>query len=54
MVPTAGVLLLHVPPPVVLLSVVVYPTHSTAEPVRAAGNVFTVTVAVVKHPVNNV
>lgn len=41
-------LLLHVPPGVLLLSVVVLPLHTSVVPVIAAGNGFTVTVAVVK------
>lgn len=44
--PMAGALLLHVPPVVVLLSVVLPPTHSPREPVRAAGAGFTVLTAV--------
>lgn len=50
----AGLLLLHEPPPVASLSVVVCPTHTTAVPDMAAGVVFTVNVAVRKHPVPNV
>ena len=38
MVATAGVALLHVPPAVALLSVVVEPTHTLVVPVMAAGN----------------
>ena len=51
MVATAGVALLHVPPAVALLSVVVEPTHTLVVPVMAAGSGLTVTVAVTAHPV---
>jgi len=53
-VATAGVALLHVPPPVASLKVVVEPAHTVAVPVMAAGNGFTVTVAVTKQPVPRV
>ena len=43
--------LLHVPPDVALLSVVVCPTHTTAVPVLAPMPEFTVTVAVLAQPV---
>jgi hypothetical protein len=48
---TAVLLLLHVPPPVALLSVVDEPRHKDIVPVNAAGIGLTVTVAVVEHPV---
>jgi hypothetical protein len=51
MVATDGVLLLHVPPVVVLLTVVVSPAHTCSVPVMAAGSGFTVTVAVRIQPV---
>lgn len=50
-VATDGVLLLQVPPVVVLLTVVVCPTHTCSVPAIAAGSGFTVTVAVRIHPV---
>ena len=50
-VPTAGVLLLHTPPGVVLLSVVVCSSHNVVAPVIAAGRPLLVTVAVVMQPV---
>src|SRR3569833_1461543 len=43
--------LLQLPPVVVSLSVVVEPTHNTGVPVITAGDVFTVTVAVLVQPV---
>jgi hypothetical protein len=49
-----GSLLVHVPPVVVLSSVVVNPSHTASAPVMAAGNWFTVTVAVAMQPVPNV
>ena len=49
-----AVLLLLQPPPVVAsLSVVVAPMHTTAVPVITPGNGFTVTAAVIVHPVPN-
>ena len=50
MVATAGVLLLHTPPGVVLVSVVASPTHTDTGPagVIATGVVFTTTVATAK------
>ena len=51
MVATDGVLLLHVPPMVVLLTVVVSPAHTCSVPVMVAGSGFTVTVAVRIQPV---
>ena len=53
-VPTAGVELLHAPPGVVLLSVVVSPTHTDVVPVIADGMPFTVTTAVVIQPAADV
>ena len=50
-VATAGVALLHVPPAVALLNVVVEPAHTLVIPVIAAGNGLTVTVVVTTHPV---
>ena len=44
--PTAGLLLVHVPPAVVELSEVVDPTHTLIVPVMVAGFGFTVKVAV--------
>lgn len=49
-VATAGLLLLHVPPVLVLVSVVQSPLHTLSEPPIAAGSVFTVTTAVAEHP----
>jgi hypothetical protein len=49
-VPTAGVELLHAPPAVVLLSVMVSPAHTADGPVIADGNPFTVATAVVIQP----
>jgi hypothetical protein len=46
-------LLLQVPPPVLLLSVVDVPTHVWAVPVIGAGVTLTVTVAVDAQPVDN-
>lgn len=45
-----GALLLHVPPPVVLLNVVLPPTQRPRVPVSAAGAGFTVLTAVTKQP----
>ncbi|GAA4461893.1 hypothetical protein GCM10023093_07450 [Nemorincola caseinilytica] len=42
-VPTAGVLLLHVPPAVALLNAVVAPIHMLNGPVISSGDSFTVT-----------
>ena len=47
-------LLPHVPPVGVSLNVVVAPEHSTIVPVIGTGNVFTVTIVVVIHPVGKV
>jgi len=49
-VPTAALLLVHVPPGVVELSVVVAPVHTVLLPVMAAGNGLTVTTAVRVQP----
>jgi hypothetical protein len=46
-VPTAGLELLQVPPPVGLVNVDVLPTHTTVLPLIAAGEVTTVTTVVV-------
>ena len=51
MVPLAGVPLLQMPPPGVLLSVVVAFTHIAAVPVIAVGSGLTVTSIVWRHPV---
>jgi hypothetical protein len=53
-VATAGVALLHTPPAVALLKVVVEPTHTLVVPVMAAGSALTVTVLVTAHPVPRV
>ena len=45
-----GLLLLHIPPVVTSLSVVVAPTHIVVVPVIAAGSAYTVSVLVVLHP----
>ena len=50
MLPMPVWLLLQLPPLVVLLRVVVLPSHSAAVPLMAAGDVLTVTVAVVRQP----
>ena len=51
---TVASLLLHVPPDVVLLSVLVVVIHALNVPVIGAGDAFTVTVTVAKHPAGNV
>jgi len=48
------ILLLHVPPVVASPSVAEVPTQILFGPVTAAGVVFTVALAVIKHPVGNV
>jgi hypothetical protein len=53
-VATAVLLLLHVPPVVVLLNVVVLPTHTAVMPVIAPGSGLTVIMVEVKQPVPNV
>ena len=53
-VPTAGVLLLHTPPGVLLDKVVVCSSHTVVAPVIAAGRPLLVTVAVVMQPVDAV
>jgi hypothetical protein len=53
-VATAGVALLHVPPAVALLKVVVEPMQTLVVPVMAAGNGLTVTVVVTAQPVPKV
>jgi hypothetical protein len=52
-VATDVLLLLHVPPDVVLLSVMLAPVHTADGPVILAGSEFTVTTCVAKHPVGN-
>lgn len=54
MVPTLGVTLLHVPPGVALLNVVVADWQMARVPVMAAGRASTVTVAIARQPVGNV
>ena len=53
-VATAMLLLLHVPPIVASLSVVVLPTQTAVTPVIAAGSGLTVIIVVVRQPVPNV
>jgi hypothetical protein len=50
MVAIAALLLLHVPPGVTSLSVVVAPLHMDVIPVMLPGNGFTVTLCVIRHP----
>ncbi len=50
-VPTAGLLLLHVPPGVVVVNVVVLFSHTCRDPPIVDGNAYTVTSAVVRQPV---
>jgi hypothetical protein len=52
-VPAAALLLLHVPPVDVLLSVVVAPTETVAVPVLAGRPAFTVTFVIAKQPAPN-
>lgn len=47
---TSGLLLLHVPPEVGSVRVVVRPTHNIDVPLIGAGNGFTVMTAMAKHP----
>ena len=49
-VATLVLLLVHEPPPVVEDKVVVVLTHTVAVPVMIAGSAFTVTIAVLIHP----
>lgn len=51
---TTGLLLLHVPPPVLSVSAMVDPTHTLVGPTITPGNGFTVTIVVVEHPVGSV
>src|SRR4051812_36472096 len=51
---TKVLLLLHTPPPVPLLNADVVPTHMPVAPTIADGNGWTVTVALVWHPVGSV
>jgi len=53
-VPTAGVLLLHVPPAVVQVRVVVPFTQMLVAPVSTAGRGVTVSTAVLRQPVDSV
>lgn len=48
------VALVHVPPPVALSSVVVWPAHTSCTPVMGSGNGFTTSDAVRIHPVGKV
>ena len=50
----SGLPLLHIPPPVPLFNVVVWPVHIFSVPVITPGAVFTVTVVVAVQPVPNV
>ncbi len=50
-VATAGALLVHVPPAIVLVSVDDVPVHGDEEPAIVAGAWLTVIIALVKHPV---
>jgi hypothetical protein len=54
MVPTARLLLLHVPPPVAFASEVVEPTQIVRLPVIAVGDGLTVTTAVAEQPPGSV
>ena len=51
---TLVLLLLHVPPAGVEFNVVVKPIHTLSDPVIVVGFGFTVTIAVVIHPVESV
>jgi hypothetical protein len=51
MVAIIGLLLLHIPPPVVVVSVVVWVWHTAAAPAMAEGPLFTVTLFVAVQPV---
>jgi hypothetical protein len=53
MVASEGALLLHVPPGVALLNVVAYPTQTRGEPRIGDGDVFTVTLVILPHPVDS-
>ena len=49
---TVGALLLHVPPPVISLKVIVWPTHTLAGPVMGAIAFTVITVEVVQPELN--
>src|ERR1700752_3196741 len=49
--PAVGLLLLHVPPVVASVRVVLPPTHTLAVPLITPGNAFTVTTVVILQPV---
>ncbi len=53
-VAAVGLVLLHTPPVLVVLSVVVLPTHTCGVPVMALGSALTVIVVVVIQPVPTV
>ena len=53
-VPTAAVLLVHVPPVVLLLSVVVWPTHTSGIPLMVPGTALMVIIIVFWQPVDGV
>ena len=53
-VAAVGLVLLHTPPVLVVLRVVVLPTHTCGVPVMALGNALTVMVVVVIQPVPTV
>jgi len=53
-VATVGELLFHVPPVTVLVSVLDVPVHIEEEPAMVAGAWLTVTIALVKHPVDGI
>jgi hypothetical protein len=53
-VATAVLLLLHVPPPDGLISVVLTPSQTLSVPMMVAGSVLTVKVAVLRQPVGSV
>ena len=50
----AVALLLHEPPAVASVSVLLRPEHTFSEPMMVAGNGFTVTTSVAMHPVGKV
>ena len=55
--PTVAVereLLVHVPPAIISVSVIVEPTQTSLLPIMAGGNAYTVTVTVAAQPVPNV
>ena len=52
--PSAGLLLVHVPPPVASVTVAVEPTHTLVAPPGMAGKELTVTITLVLQPEGNV